>query len=918
MKHICRSLVIAAPLAFTAIGVAHADPIARAKTYLSQDKPRDAILVLRNYLRNHITNGPANFMLAKLDLELGSPVSASREARAARAAGYRPNRALTLLLESYLAQQRYIDLLHDNPVGSATGDAAARLELGRAAAEEALNRDKHAIADVTKAQAFDAALPAVWLAKEHWAHRHGDATAAARDLAHAKSLDPKNTNVMLAEARSALISGKPKDAVTILKAVLGREPSNIGARVTLANAMLAAGQPGPAQTEITTVLKVAPGSIGALYLQAGLYVSQKKWKQAEVILQHLSPLMNDLPGAYFLQAQTLLHRGEDAAAMQAAAHYVAHVPADPAGRRLLAALALKNHHPHVALNTLNAAGPALQHDFGMLMLRGVTEQALNDPTGARVDFTRAAKLAPTNAQPQVRLAALDVLAGKLQSATTRFGRAAALAPSNPGIQAALAEAAIASGDHATARRAIKRLDQLKGAEAGALLSAQLHLASFDLNAAKADYARALKAQPNNVEAALGLAHIALLQGHAAQAETVIAKAVKADPGNQATVSALASLLASTNKFDKTNEVLQAAHKAAPNNPVFIADLASLDIRLKKLDQAHTMLDGVSPALQNNPLILAAKAQVALAGHDSAGAKAALASLVRHDPHDVGARLDLVRLDASTNDISGATEAVAQGLKVMPHNMALLQADVGLATKQGGMAAGEGLAEKLAADPAHQPESVVLPGKLFLAEHHLKRAVAAFASANRTSPSAVTSLDLAQAQALSGNAADATATLDQAIASFGPLPSLENAAGQIALASNDLPKAAAHYQTALSKAPNDVLALNNLAWIAGKQNKKGAAGLAARAYAISPSPQIADTLGWILARQSKPKQALILLDQAHQGMPGDPNVTYHYASVLAQTGAKAKAAAILKTALATKAAFSDRAAAEKLDASLGKS
>jgi putative PEP-CTERM system TPR-repeat lipoprotein len=918
MKSTHRAFILALPLAIGSVGLAHADPIARAKAYIAKDQPRDAMLVLRNYLRDHQTNGPVNFMLAQLDLQLGNPVSAEREARAARTAGYQPDRALTLLLDSYLAQRRFIDLLHDFPIGTDTGETAARIALARASAERGLDRADRATADLKRAETFDDKLPAVWLARQDAALQRGDAAAAARDLAQARSLAPDDPDVALSEARAELGNHQPDAAVKTLHALLARDPANVAARITLANALIASGQPKPAQAEITKVLAIAPGSVGALYLQAGLYVDQQNWKAAQGVLQRLSPVMSDLPGAYFLQAETLLHLGEFAAAQQDAAHFVARAPHDPAGRRLLAALALKNNHPHLALTTLDAAGPALDQDFGMTMLHAAAEQATGNATAAKSDFARAARLDPKQPTPLIHLGQLDLASGNAPAAMARFQQAAALAPNNPGLQVVLAQAAIASGDQATAKAAIARLDALKGKAAGSLLSAQLHLASFDLAAARNDYATTLKAQPNNVGAMLGIAHIDLLQGDEAGAEAMTARAIKADPTNQAAVSALASLLASTKNFSKTGQVLEAAHKAAPDNPVFIADLASLDIRLKQFAQAKSMLDGVAPGLQNNPLILAARSQVALAQHDVTGAKSDLTALIRNDPQNAGARLALVRLDASNGDTTDAATEIDEALKALPHNIALLQAQVGLAFKDGGATKAMATARRLADDSAHQPQSLTLPGSFDLAQNHPKQAVAAFTEVAASHPSVSISLNLAQAQAIAGDRAGAAATLDAAIKTYGPVPALENAAGQIALADNDLAGAAAHYQAALAKSPNDVLALNNLAWISGKQNKTDAAGLAARAYAISPTPQVADTLGWILARQSKSKQALVLLDQAHQGMPGDPNVAYHYASVLAQTGDKTKAAAILKPALATKAAFPDRAEAEKLDATLSKS
>ncbi|MEQ8205760.1 MAG: tetratricopeptide repeat protein, partial [Woeseia sp.] len=93
-------------------------------------------------------------------------------------------------------------------------------------------------------------------------------------------------------------------------------------------------------------------------------------------------------------------------------------------------------------------------------------------------------------------------------------------------------------------------------------------------------------------------------------------------------------------------------------------------------------------------------------------------------------------------------------------------------------------------------------------------------------------------------------------------------------------------------------------------------LAEKAHSLAPdNPQIADTLGWILAREGETGRAVELLRDAASKMPGNAEIAYHLASVLADAGEAAEAKRILERLLASTTEFSSRAAAEQLAARL---
>jgi Tfp pilus assembly protein PilF len=71
-----------------------------------------------------------------------------------------------------------------------------------------------------------------------------------------------------------------------------------------------------------------------------------------------------------------------------------------------------------------------------------------------------------------------------------------------------------------------------------------------------------------------------------------------------------------------------------------------------------------------------------------------------------------------------------------------------------------------------------------------------------------------------------------------------------------------YETVLQRAPNSVVALNNLAVIYQQQKDPRALGLATKAYAAAPGqPLIADTYGWLLVDQGKLDEGIDVLRKA---------------------------------------------------------
>jgi putative PEP-CTERM system TPR-repeat lipoprotein len=106
----------------------------------------------------------------------------------------------------------------------------------------------------------------------------------------------------------------------------------------------------------------------------------------------------------------------------------------------------------------------------------------------------------------------------------------------------------------------------------------------------------------------------------------------------------------------------------------------------------------------------------------------------------------------------------------------------------------------------------------------------------------------------------------------------------------------HYQNALGHDRDNVIALNNLAYILADNfgEDRQALDYAMRAYQLRPNdPRIMDTLGYILVKNERAQDALNLLQQAHNLLPDIPVVAIHLAQAKIALGDKEAARALLE-------------------------
>ena len=137
-------------------------------------------------------------------------------------------------------------------------------------------------------------------------------------------------------------------------------------------------------------------------------------------------------------------------------------------------------------------------------------------------------------------------------------------------------------------------------------------------------------------------------------------------------------------------------------------------------------------------------------------------------------------------------------------------------------------------------------------------------------------------------------------------------GDTALATGNQAQAELLYAEVLARQPENVIALNNQAYVLALQKKPGAVAMAEKAFAKAPkSPAVMDTLAYTLAAEQKLPRAIELQTQAVAASPDSSQFRLQLAKLHLQAGDKPSARTELQTLAKLGAAYPRQAEVTEL-------
>lgn len=893
--------------------------------YEAHDLP-GAIIQLKNALQVKKNLLPVHVLLGKALLE-NSEVGAAEVAFAeALRLGVSRAEVVVPLAQSYVGQGKQKLLLEEaqfNPAGLPEG-VRFDLLLLRAAASADLGNTAAALRTIGEARAIDTASSRSWLAEVPIRIRAGQFDQADVAAGKALALAPESADAWYQQGSVAHVQGNLESALAAYDKALGFDADHVEARVTRAGLLLDMGRADAAAKDVAELRRVSPKEPRGAYLNALLAERRGDAEAAAHSLREVTALLDPVPidfiryRSQLLMLNGLAHFGlNQREKAKAYLETFQRVQGHSAASKILARLYMADRNVHEAITVLEGYLRRQPGDPQALTLLASAHMSRGDHAKATQLMQQALR---SSDAPQLRTAlGLTLLGGgHLADATTELAAAYKRDPRQTQAGSALVGLYLRSGQ---TKQAL--------AIAQALTTREPENASFhnllglprarggDTPGAKLAFEKALSLAPGQTAPQFNLARLDMAAKAYPAAEARLAAVLKANERDIDALLEMAALFKLRGQPAQVQHWLQKANDFAPADelrPGFgLIELHLRENRPAKALEASKQL--LTKGREQVPVLLA-HSRVLMANGDIPGARTTLGNATRLAAFEAPAQVDIAALQLRIDNLPGAAYSLEKALSSQPDHLPALAMMTEVETRQGEFEKAEQRARNIIKREPKRAVGHTLLGSVALARKQTTAAVTAYREAHKAEPSTDTLLRLYRASFTPNEGKAAIALADQWLAKHPRDVRVHKAVADGHAAMGNFAAARTAYEGALKLAPDDTETLNNLANALLRLKDPAALGIAEQALAKDPdNPLVIDTVGWISFHNGQTDRALQLLRGARLRAPGNAEIRYHLATVLAKTGRRGEAKTEVAAALEAGRSFEWTAEAEALRAAL---
>ena len=806
-----------------------ADLIRSARDYQARGDTQAAIIQLKNAVQKQPDNAEARLLLGQASLSVGDPTSAEKELRRASRNGAAPEQVAPLLAQALLDSgepEKVIAEFAETKLGEAKAEAQLRARVGEAQMRSRKFSDA--------ATSFKAAMTAdpdnvrAQLGLIRLTAMEGKPEEAQAAVARLVSTHPTSAEALSLQAELQLVAGNRAGARASLQQAIAAEPSAAYARFELISLLIGDGEFDAAAQQIKEARALRGGDLRLTYFEALLAVGRNEYGKARELSQQILKSAPEHVPTLVLAGGVELQEKHYATAESMLQRAVGLAPQHNGARTLLARSYLASGQAARAVDVMQPLlGRNTRIDAATLMLAGEAYFANGDIKQSAQYFEAASQSQSQKSLAQVRLGQIALATGDVEGGIRRL-EAVSGDPAAP-IQADMALIAgyMRKGDSgralAVAQGLVKK--EPKNPLAYQVLGS-VQLARKEYRDSRAAYTKALELNPQLLPAAAGLARLDLAENKPADARGRFDALIAKDPKNDLAYLALADVLGAT-KAPPTEiiAVLQRAVTARPDSVAARVALVNAYLQAKDARAALNAAQDAGAGGTRDPRLLDALGRAQWAAGESNQAIESFNRLAALEPQSTVPLLRLAAVYVSQKEIDKAIEALLRAQRIAPADPGVAR-DLVLGYLMKGKSE-EALKQARALQVAapRNPAGFVLEGDVYAASKQWGPAERAYRDGLKIDPNS-TALAIKLHGVLTGaaKASEADAWARRWLSSHADDAVFRTYVAEQALRTRDLKSAVTHYQALIALQPDNVAALNNLAWALGQLGDPEGSGL----------------------------------------------------------------------------------------------
>ena len=716
----------------------------------------------------------------------------------------------------------------------------------------------------------DAIMAHLGLSRLAW--QQGDRESARKHLDAAREQDAEDSEVWLWRARIAHQEGRFEEAAeAYTQALEGIGRYDVMTRRKyetishLIDVLRENGNASQAFVYEEMLANSAPGTI-----RSGMRAAREAYGEGNLSIAagHLEEVLAQAPGhdrAGILLGIIRFQQGRMDEAETLLSEYDDQVESGEL-TKMLAAARIQLQRPEEARRMLEELDPE-GNDPGVVALIGVAALSSGEDQLGRAMIEQSLAMAPDNTDLRIRFARYLAAEGNYQEARTQLETAIERTPDSQQPRAFLARLLAEQGDH---EAAAEQVDQWLTDQPDSVLAHNLagDLAQLrgDTGAARQYYQHAIDlAESPASNHALGV--LDARSGNREQALEHLRRAVELAPDNPRYLRDLVAVAANNDAGDTTRDFLRRVAEQSESATAIHRHLLTVALDSGEDDRASELVAAIENRLEDSSreasvianAYLGAARNAASRGNDDRTRELVRQGRQRHNEHE-GLALFEAQLQFEADRASDARDILRNVKTQHPASPRpyLLEADHMASQGQHSRAAD---LYQLARDRSDSPQTVERQVRALREAERTRRAIEVLEAATGKFPqSSRLYLELAMLQQNTGNR--------------------EAARGA--------------YERTLELAPDNAVALNNLAWLIHEEEPERALELAEKAYNANPqAASIVDTYGWILFRNGELERSIEVLESAHEMAPEAMEIREHLATVHREAGNDARAEALTR-------------------------
>lgn len=884
------------------------DYLNKANEYISQGKFAEAIIELKNSLREDDSNGRARAALGNIYFDRGQFADADKELSRALSSGMDPATVVPTLAQALIGLGEF-KRLEELPVDGLDSESRSTLQAAQGLAKLMQNDIEAAAKLIDAASQNEPSSPYAQVAAARMLMVKGDSAAARKQLDGVFAIAPKYSSAWTLLGDIERADNKPKKAEAAYTKAVNFSGSNFTALLSRAMVRIDVGRYEDAEKDLTRLergyggMKRHPGfqlARGMVYLQS------KQIDPAIESLKASAEYADGYPQSLYFLAVIYADKGQTEQALSYINRFLGYAPENPPGAKLAAKLELGNNNARNAERLLLPIVAKNENDIEALNLLANARIAQGNIEAAVELLTRVVKLEPKSNAAKARLAAaylsggseelgLKTLKGILAEDPTyddadtfivmyylrqkqvveAISAAQAYTKRNPSARSyvLLARTYLVNSQKDQATRAFEKAMELKPGDpvAGNSL-ADFALLAKDYGTARKHYQKVLEHNPEHMETRIKVAGTFAMEGKEEAMLANLDATLVAYPRAMEPRLVKAQYYIGKGQADKAIPLLEALSDKQKEHPDALMTLATLELTTNRFNQAVTTIGRLVDTNPNNAEYHYMKSRAYAGLGDEEKVSSELDRTLELDPNHFNAKLAVARLALGSSEMLVFEDKLMALKKAAPDSPDVVHLEVAYASKQGDQ----------------------------------ERAQELLAGLFKRQPTTSNVISLAALMQSVGDVEGAIAQLLRWLDKNANDVAVRTQLAQIYGSVNQVKDVIYQCREILKLEPDNIVALNNLSWHLINEDPKQSLVYAKRAVALSPeSSAILDTLAMAQLKNNDITEARLSIDRALALSPKSPDIRFHEAKIRAAEGDKKGAIVALNSLLRKKEEFLER-------------